>query len=321
MALYTPEDKERMIGFVGQLMNNSNLRSESMANREQHIIIFISQNEAQLRPTFSDPRFFPHLNWTDALKLLLTVLKDKVINDLQPRINTQLKALKFTVPGSVCTEGSSLTVELNKTHFETFLSKILSRREVRQPIDAALKLLEHNQFESYVSKAVERREYVYNELFKVEKLSCELSEVVNYFKLLLLLRCAAYIRLPISTNKKSTPKNLPDLQRFPAEIPIYHTLLKKIFNTELPELPESFITTIFDSFLPVENTPMEAASARFLRVMHTWGYDFRPGQKVDKGAETQAKSWFNIQRRNARSFGYDPKQLEEFYKIAADEGW
>ena len=48
---------------------------------------------------------------------------------------------------------------------------------------------------------------------------------------------------------------------------------------------------------------------------------FKANVKVDRGADTPDKSWFNIARKNSRFFGFDDKMLEELYKIAAENGW
>jgi hypothetical protein len=42
---------------------------------------------------------------------------------------------------------------------------------------------------------------------------------------------------------------------------------------------------------------------------------------VDRGADTPDKSWFSIARRNFKFYGYDVKMIDEFYKIAAENGW
>jgi hypothetical protein len=48
---------------------------------------------------------------------------------------------------------------------------------------------------------------------------------------------------------------------------------------------------------------------------------YKPYTKVDRGAETPDKSWFNIARRNYKYYGFDIKMLDEFYKIAAENNW
>ena len=49
--------------------------------------------------------------------------------------------------------------------------------------------------------------------------------------------------------------------------------------------------------------------------------NYKPYNKVDRGAESPDKSWFNIARRNFKFYGFDIKMLDEFYKIAAENNW
>ena len=43
--------------------------------------------------------------------------------------------------------------------------------------------------------------------------------------------------------------------------------------------------------------------------------------KIDRGAETSDKSWFNVARRNYKFYGYDLDMLVELHSISAENGW
>ena len=72
------------------------------------------------------------------------------------------------------------------------------------------------------------------------------------------------------------------------------------------------------SFL--ENPKMETTS-RLAAIFAFRGQNYKPIARVDRGAVSPDKSWFNIARRNYKFYGFDIKMLDELYKIAGENGW
>ena len=63
------------------------------------------------------------------------------------------------------------------------------------------------------------------------------------------------------------------------------------------------------------------AVSRLAAILALRGRALAPALVVDRGADSPDKSWFNVNRRNARWHGLDPLMLDELYTIAAENGW
>ena len=89
----------------------------------------------------------------------------------------------------------------------------------------------------------------------------------------------------------------------------------------LPALPEAIIRSgVYANGSFVENRSLDATS-RIAGILSSMCRNARPNEKVDRGADSADKSWINIARRNYKFYGYDIKMLDEFYKIAGENGW
>jgi hypothetical protein len=75
------------------------------------------------------------------------------------------------------------------------------------------------------------------------------------------------------------------------------------------------------STLGFPGSPSVEAVSRLGAIMAMRGRALSPAVVVDRGADTPDKSWFNVQRRNARWHGLDGQMLDELYTIAAENGW
>jgi hypothetical protein len=63
------------------------------------------------------------------------------------------------------------------------------------------------------------------------------------------------------------------------------------------------------------------ATSRIANIFFGLGKNYKPKAKVDKGADTYDKSWFQVQKKNYRYFGYDIDMLNELYCIASENRW
>jgi hypothetical protein len=69
-----------------------------------------------------------------------------------------------------------------------------------------------------------------------------------------------------------------------------------------------------------DTTNVEAIS-RIAFILALRGRSLTPSLVVDRGADTPDKSWFNVNRKNAKWHGLDARMLDELYTIAAENGW
>jgi hypothetical protein len=92
---------------------------------------------------------------------------------------------------------------------------------------------------------------------------------------------------------------------------------KKVLKT----LPEEVLKSAVNSNVSFFENKFIEATARLTALFAARCRIYNPTVKVDRGADTPDKSWFSIARRNFKFYGYDVKMIDEFYKIAAENGW
>ena len=86
-------------------------------------------------------------------------------------------------------------------------------------------------------------------------------------------------------------------------------------------LPEEVLSSAVHANVSFLENPGLEATSRISSIISAMSKNFKPGQKIDRGADTPDKSWLSVSRRNFRYYGYDIKIIDEFYIIAAENGW
>jgi hypothetical protein len=89
----------------------------------------------------------------------------------------------------------------------------------------------------------------------------------------------------------------------------------------LKTLPEEVLKSAVNSNVSFFENKFIEATARLTALFAARCRIYNPTVTVDRGADTPDKSWFSIARRNFKFYGYDVKMIDEFYKIAAENGW
>ena len=89
----------------------------------------------------------------------------------------------------------------------------------------------------------------------------------------------------------------------------------------LPSVPPALLQAGLRSTLSFPTSAGVEAVSRLTAIFAMRGRALSPGVIVDRGADTPDKSWFNVNRRNARWHGLDPGMLDEMYTIASENRW
>lgn len=314
------ENKEKMLQFIAHLLNNDNVKNEPILVGEQFIINFISKNLPVLRQTLNSPQFFPNLSIEDTLQLLLTTLRDKVLQETKPLLISHIEKIDFNALNSI-ENSEAIAKEFLKEKFIQYLDLVMTHKDVRHNLNCVLNIFQYDVAEKYISQIFERREFIFNELVKVQKNNLKLIEYTNYIKILLLIRSSAFIKIPFDIGSATKKLNFNDMKKAPK---LYEKFFETISGTvikAIPGLTPKVISMGLKSNCTQENTELEEASARFLYIMCSRYQEYKHFDKIDRGAETPDKSWFNIAKKNAQSHGYDKRMIDELYKISADNGW
>jgi len=314
------QSKDKMMDFIAHLMSNDNVRNEPILNAEQLIINFVSKNLAVLKQTLTSAQFFPDLSIEDTLQLLLSALRDKVLDETKPELYKYIETINFNALNSV--EGSdTIAQEFLKEKFIQFLDVILTHKEVRHHSNCILNIFKYGIIEKYIKEIFTRREFIFNELVKVQKNNIEEEDYVNYLRTLMLIKNAAYIKVPFTGAAETKNLNITDIQKVPKLYDKFFSLIEDNVIKSIPGLNKKIIRMALKANCKQENTELEDASARFLYIMSSRFQDYKHFDKIDRGAETPDKSWFNIAKKNFESQGYDKRMIDELYKVSADNNW
>ncbi len=314
-------DRNKMEAFVTHLFSNPNIKNEPILIGETLIINFITKNLASLKELLRTPQFFPEATAEETLQFLLVVLRDRVVNEISPFITNYINDnINFSFLNKLT--GRPVDENTIKNKIITFTSQLLRHKDVRYNFNSVINIFKHGKLSLYMKDIFDRRQFIYNELTKVQKLNLPVEEYINYMKILLLLKNVVYIKIPIDTGEKTVKINLNDLKKIPKLENKFISLVMSVVNKELGDIfSESILRMAVKSNFSEEKTALEEASARFLYIMSHRFQDYRHYEKIERGAETPDKSWFAVSKKNANYYGFDKRMLDELYKVAADNNW
>ena len=320
--MYSNNDKEKMHAFIKRLMLNPCFITETPLAIEENIILFFLQNYRALMSTFSSPDFFPGLNGNiiqdlffrslmDETNIELIKLQEKIIfnqidfNLMNKILNRQIDPVKF------------------KTQVMTFLNTLLERFEVRRCMDPIFKTISFGVIDKYMGEVFLKKSYTAREIDRVEKLNLGSNFSTDYIKLLLIFGSLGFIRHDIdaaSIQHKIAAAGEIKFANTGIQKSHYKSLVDK-YSPMLSLFPKDILDKSLKMHLSFIDDQYLPATSRIAKIFYFYGKNYKPNIKIDKGAETYGKSWFHVQRRNYKFYGFDSNILDELYRIAADNYW
>ncbi len=297
--------------FILKLISNPNFHGQPISMIEQQISNFVEQNKQQMSAVIASQKFYPGLSGDKAT--------DKLIADVRVFISqTIVDKAKQIVPGAIdVSVPENLGIGSGEdvlAHMLLLYEKIAAHREARQMIDQYCTLLGESYIDRYIGACSEEKGYMYNELFRVQKLNLDAQHMCEYIKLCAAVSPAAAIRVPIQ-QVGTQPVNGFDLKDKPAQQKLYFDKITALVRSVAPGINADLLSVAMT--VPVAATePGATPIGKFLAILFARAKDFRKGQKAEKGSETPDKSWFSVQMRNAAFLGLDKRMLEEFNRMA-----
>ncbi len=307
----------KMLGFVKKLLDNPNFESQSLVKREDSILKFFVKNESQLKPNFTSGDYFPNMDWNKIKALFFTVLRDYILDALIPEIERIGEYINFSVV-RVIAEGP---LEDYKKNIMNFYEKIITHKEVRSEFDSVETGIRHKYIKKYLEAFKMRMGYGSKELFKYRQLS-DLDDFTHFLRICLILRNVMKIRIPLKVDGSLKNVTYDNVKNNPLLKREFFKKVNGLVKNQFTNLPDFFIKTSINSAIDINDSHAEIEAVNmFLKIIAERSKNAVVYQKIDKGAETPDKSWFNIARRNAGFYGFDSKLLDEFYIIASEHSW
>ena len=306
-------ENQKAEAFVGRLLSNPALQQFNALQREEQIIQFLHSNSAQLAPTLASQSFFPGKGWNEILGLLLQALMRYTDQGLVPdlrRIVTEQINFSFVQ----FLRQQNLPYPKIHDQVVSILTGLLKKPMARRGFTGPYSALSYRVIDRYVDEAFRRKSYVHFELTKVQRLRMSKEEVKAMIEATLLLKPT--IHLMATEPNQSRQENLSGVVQgqFAAKV---FTLLKE--HAKL--LPDQLLKSAVNSNISFGENRFIEATARVAAIFAARARNYQPNVRVDRGADTPDKSWFSIARRNHKFYGFDVKMLDEFYKVAAENGW
>ena len=303
---------QKAAAFINRLLQNPALSGLTPLQKEEQILQFLTQNGSQLYPTLSSGNFFPGKNWEQIWNLLMQALVGEINKIFLPNLKTiiydkiQLSFIPFL-------RQQNLPYQNIKQELFDFYSKFVQKPEARRGFTGAFSVLVFNFTEKYLHEIYNRKEYIHFELIKVQRLKMPKEEMRHFLNVSILLRPLIHLMTTGAGNASGSGISIVQSQ-----------FADKVFlsaKNQLKYLPDQVLRSGINSNVSfLENRNLEATS-RITALFSSRCRNYNPNVKVDRGADSADKSWFSIARRNFKFYGYDVKMLDEFYKIAAENGW
>lgn len=297
--------------FVARLLANPALSDQNPLQKEEQILQFLNANSHQLYPTLSSANFFPGMEWQQIWGFLhqaLTKSTDAVLVPLLRRTVQEQLDLSYI---SFMRQQAVGQDKVKEALFQ-FLAHSLSHYETRRELIGSLNAILFKGDEKYIDQVYLRKEYIHFELTKVQRLKMSKEEVKYLIRTCLLLRPAVFSLFASSGNSDRHAGLLPAQSA---------DRVLEAMTQRLKLIPDQIHRSTVNSTVSFLENRFIEATARMTAILSAMYRSYRGNITVDRGADTQDKSWISTARRNFKFFGYDIKLLDELYKIAAENGW
>lgn len=306
-------DLRKAAGFISRLLSNKALDTLTPLQKEEQIAQFLSTNAQQLYPTLSSAQFFPGKNWNQISAILIQALIEETDKSFILQLEDFIRnRLDFTFVSFI--QPHRIPAEKCKEEMLEFLKRILKKPEARRAFSGPFTAILFNLTDKYVDGSFNLKQYVHFELTKVQRLRMSQEEVKHMVKATLLLKAGVHLLTVGATDRT---------QELQSGV-VHPHFVEKVFNIlkgQLKILPQPLLKSALNSNLSFEENKKIEATARIASLFAARAKNFKQLARIDRGANSPDRSWFNIARKNYKFYGFDIKMLDEFYRIAAENGW
>jgi hypothetical protein len=299
--------------FASRLLGTPALRLLPALQKEEQALQFLRANGPQLLPVFASLGIAQAQGWREAASQVahaVRVESDRLLEHELSVVSTSRLTLSFF---PAMTGGRHAPAAARAELLALF------QRSARHPVSrsalaGSLSAARSDLTDKYIPQACERKKYIYVEVARVQRLSLPAADLADLVRFAVMIRPAAYLFMtPGATPEKDAGYSALQEQYLQKVMPSVAVLL--------PSIPPALLQAGLRSTLPFPTVTGVEAVSRLAAIFALRGRALSPGVIVDRGADTPDKSWFNVNRRNARWHGVDPGMLDELYTIASENRW
>jgi hypothetical protein len=305
-------EHQKATAFVTRLLANPALIPLTPLQKEEQIIQFLHANATQLAPTLATPAFFSGASWNQIVALLVSALMEHVNTDLYGSLE-QMIGTQIDFGYMNALRQQAVASDKIQQQVATAVKGLLKKPEARRGFTGAHTALVFNFVDKYLDEVWKRNSYVHFELTKVQRLRLKKEQIRAMIETTLLLQPIVYF---VSTGAGAQSEQTSGTVETKFAEKVFIASKKHLTLIADPVLKSALSSSV--SF--IENRFIEA-TARIAAILAARCRNYQPSVAVDRGADSPDKSWLSIARRNYKFYGFDIKMLDEFYSIAAENGW
>jgi hypothetical protein len=299
--------------FVNHLLANPALSNLNPLQKEEQILRFLRTNTRSLIPTLSSPRFFPGRSWNQIVQLLYSAL----IRETDRLLRAQLEELiRHRISFSFVSEIQPHRIPEEACREQTWelVQRLLQKPEARRALAGPLTAILDGFIARYLEKSFKEPQYVHFELTKVQRLRVDIEHIKHMIHATLLLRPGIQL---FTVGRESAGESAESALVQPQ----FAATALDSMKEQVKMLPPVLLRAGLFSNVSFQEDKQIDATARVAAIFASRAKNYKPVTKVDRGASTPDRSWFSITRRNYKYYGFDVMMLDEFYKIASENGW
>jgi hypothetical protein len=304
---------ESIARFASRLLDTPALRQLPAPQKEEQALQFLRSNGPQMGSIFASLGLDVSRGWQEPAAQVAHAIRAESDRGLAALLD-DLATTRIGFSFYPALAGGRQAPPSARGELRALLQRTAAHPIARSALGGSMSAARSDLIDKYIPQAWERKKYVYVEITRVQRLNLQPAAVVDLTRFALAVRPAAYLFI--------TPGERPEKDA--GFTPLQESYLVKILPSIaalLPSIPPPLIGMGLRGTLAFPLTPGVEAVSRLSAIMALRGRNLAPGMIVDRGADSPDKSWFNVNRRNARWHGLDAMMLDELYTIAAENGW
>ncbi len=303
-------EDQKAEAFLARLLANPAMQHFTPLQKEEQIIQFLHANAPQLAPTLTSPAYFAGKSWSDVFSMMVDALYRIVDRQLVPAVDQAVDRMTFSFVPFL--RQQNVPYEKVKEQVLQVLKETISKPDARRAFTGPYATVHFRIVDKYIEEVYRRKSYIHREFTRVQGLKMSKEEVRELVIMSLLLKPAICLMAQGSAGPNSSTGT------------VQASYAKQVFgpvSQKLKLLPEPVVRSALNANVSFMEDRDTEATSRFAAVFAARSRNYHPYVKVDRGADSPDKSWLSIARRNYKFYGFDIKMLDEFYRIAAENGW
>ncbi len=289
------------------------LRQLAALQKEEQALQFLRISGPQLQPVFASLGLDLSAGWQEAAAMVARSVRAEVDRLLGTEI-ASLMSSRLALSFFPALAGGNQPPAGARQELLALIQRLASQPISRSALAGSLAATRFDFTDKYISRAWERKKYIYVEVTRVQRLTLPPAELSDFLRFALMIRPTAYLYMTIGSASDKDAGFTPLQDKY----------LQKItpaISALLPSFPPVLLMPGLRSTLAYPSTGNVEAVARLAAILALRGRTLAPGMVVDRGADGPDMSWFNVNRKNARWHSLDPRMLDELYTIAAENSW